>query len=120
MSKVKVTNPNSKTLRELIDRTSEISRSFPRQYDARDHLIDLVEEVGELAQAMQISLGRKYSNEPAKQKTKADVIDALGDILFEVMRLADIQEIDLEVEYVQVLDQIEARIKRGEFDREEA
>jgi NTP pyrophosphatase (non-canonical NTP hydrolase) len=112
-------NQTSISFQELVDRTNEISRSFPRQYDTRDHLIDLVEEVGELAQAMQISLGRKYSNDPIKQKTKEDVVDALGDILFEVIRLARIQDIDLVEEYPKILDQLEARVKSGEFDQEE-
>src|SRR4030042_4481974 len=94
---------------EVIRRTIEVGKRFPKQYDERDHLIDLVEEVGELAQAMQISSGRKLTNDMAKQRTRDDVMDGVCDVLFELIRLADALPIDLEKENPKILRQIEER-----------
>ncbi len=101
--------------KELIAKTKQVASQFPRQYDERDHFIDLVEEVGELAQAMQISSGRKSTNVDSKRRTKEDVVDALCDVLFELIRLAGKMNIDLEQEYIKVLKHIQSRIGRGEF-----
>jgi len=114
----KMTQTKVHTFQELIDRTNRVSEMFPKQYDERDCLIDLMEEVGELAQAIQISLGRKYSRDPLKQKTAADVADALGDILFEVLRIAELMDVNLAEEYSQVLDRLVMRLEAGEFDEE--
>ena len=101
--------------RDLVEKTLEIGGQFPKKYDVRDHFMDLVEEVGELAQAMQISSGRKLTRDPAKRRDRGDVVDAVCDILFELIRLADKLNIDLEKEYPEVLEHIKGRIDRGEF-----
>lgn len=69
-----------------------------------------------MAQAMQITSGRKLTNNPIKQRYREDVVDAVCDVLFELIRLADTLHIDLEKEYPKVLQSIAARIKKGEFD----
>lgn len=101
--------------RQIIDKTLTLSEGFGAKYEERDHLIDLMEEVGELAQALQISSGRKITNDPAKQRTQEDVSDALCDVLFEVIRLADKRGVDLEAEYLKTLDHIQSRMDKGEF-----
>lgn len=106
-------------MKKIIEKTRQISKQFPQKYDTRDHFIDLVEEVGELAQALMISTGRKRTNDPAKQRDIEDVKDALCDVLFELIRLSDDLGIDLEAEYVKTLEQIQERIDKGEFSTEE-
>ena len=49
-------------------------------------------------------------------RTKNDIADALADILFDMVMLADEYEIDLEKEYGEMLGRLEARIDGGEFN----
>jgi NTP pyrophosphatase (non-canonical NTP hydrolase) len=100
-------------LKQIQQKTIEIQKTFPIQFDKRDLIIDLTEEVGELAQAMLIVEKRKYSNNPSKQKTKADIANALSDILFDLLVLAQEYELDMDTEYVIVLEEMRGRIKRG-------
>ncbi|GEM_PF-6576706 len=106
-----------KSLRELIDETAELERVFANKYDARDQYMDLVEEVGELSQAMQITAGRKHTNDPAKRRTQEDVVDALCDVMFQVLRLSRHLGVDLPAEYEKVLERIKERSRRGEFEK---
>ena len=106
------------TLKKLIDRTMTLDRRFPKQYSKEEGFMDLVEEVGELAQAMLISSGAKFTNDPTKQRSIEDVEDALCDVLFQVIRLAELHGIDLTISYPKVLNHIEERFTKGEFDVE--
>lgn len=103
------------SFQDIIQKTRELDAKFPNRYDARDHFIDLVEEVGELAQAMQIAGGRKMTTLAAKQRGREDVVDAICDVLFELIRLSDKLGVDLEAEYLNVLKHIQGRIEKGEF-----
>ena len=103
------------TFDEIVKKTAEVSDQFPQKYDLRDHFIDLVEEVGELAQALQISEGRKKTNDPRKQRSRDDVVDAMCDVMFELIRIAEMQKIDLGEEYMKTMDHIQSRIDNGEF-----
>lgn len=105
----------SKSFKEVIDKSIEVSEQFPTKYDVRDHFMDLVEEVGELSQALQISSGRKVTNDLNKQRNKEDVIDAICDSMFELIRLAHKLDIDLEGEYLKVMDHLQSRLDSGEF-----
>ena len=101
---------------KLIKDTSELNKKFTKKFDKRDRMLDLVEEVGELAQAMMIVDRRKFTNDPQKKRTKADIADALGDVLYDLILLAEDYEIDLEQEYSEMLDRLKDRVKKGEFD----
>jgi len=103
------------TFRQIIELTKEVESRFPNRYGKRQSFMDLVEEVGELSQAMMISEGWKVTNDPAKRRTIEDVKDAVCDVLFEVIRIAEMYEIDLSEEYPKVLAQIAERLDRGEF-----
>jgi NTP pyrophosphatase (non-canonical NTP hydrolase) len=107
-------------LKQLQDKTKELQRSFPVQFDKRDVMLDLVEEVGELAQALLVVEGRKHTSDPTKQKTVRDIANGISDILFDLMMLASEYDLDIETEYQKVLDEIESRVKSGEFDNTEA
>jgi NTP pyrophosphatase (non-canonical NTP hydrolase) len=73
--------------------------------------VELVEEVGELANAIQTEEGFK-----SKKRKKSDVTNSVCDILFEIMMIADHYNIDLDKEYPAVLEEIDERNKNGDFD----
>lgn len=107
---------------KVVQKSVELKDEFEKVgsvYDKRSRLLDLMEEVGELAQAVQIVEGFKMSRDPKKQKTKVDVVDAICDCLYELVLLSDQYEIDLEKEYLGVLDSLKKRLDSGEFTRDE-
>lgn len=94
-----------------------MDKKFPKSYkDELEHFMDLVEEVGELSQALMIASGRKVTTVDSKKRTHEDVVDALCDVQFQLIRIAHHLGVDLHEEYPKVLDQIERRIAAGEFD----
>lgn len=102
---------------KIIQKTFEVSSQFGSNYDKKERVLDLVEEVGELAQAVLVVEGVKHTNDPKKQKTVADIKDALSDCLFALIHLAKEYDTDLFEEYLQMLDRLKTRIVSGEFDR---
>lgn len=100
----------------LVEETKKLDKLFKTRFDKRDRALDLVEEVGELVQAMQIVEKRKLTNDPRKLKTQKDIVDALADILYDLILLAEEYEVDLVSEYIKMLRQLEKRVKKGEFD----
>lgn len=72
---------------------------------------ELVEEVGELANAIQTTEGFK-----SKKRQKSEVIDSICDILYSVFEIANHYKVNLDDEYPKVLKQIDERRKRGDFD----
>lgn len=106
------------TFDELIKKTHELNDSFSHQMSKQDRMIDLVEEVGELAQAMLIVDKRKKTNDPSKQKTKADIADALCDVFYDLIMLSKNYDIDLPSEYTSMLARLKARVDGGEFSAE--
>lgn len=80
-----------------------------------------MEEVGELAHAVLRAEGRKQiaaSHPRIKEGRDKDIADALSDILFDLIVLAEDYGIDLTEEYAQMLKKLEARIDNGEFEEE--
>lgn len=102
-------------MKKLIQRTVGISKTFPTQYDKRDYMIDLAEEVGELAQAVLIVEKRKITNDPAKKRTVEDIADGLCDVMYDVIMLAERYGIELDEEYEEMLSRLEKRLEGGEF-----
>ena len=101
-------------LKDLTQKSKKISQMFPKkfQWGNKERLIDLVEEVGELANAILV----EEKNKPKRVLHKGNSIaDALCDILFDLLLLADYYRIDLGKEYVEMLKRLKRRIKRGEF-----
>lgn len=103
------------TVDELVERTKEVFGRFPRKLTWQDLMLDMMEEMGELAQATLIHSGRKVTNDPAKQRDKEEVADAVCDVLYDLVLVADHFEVDLAVEYEKTLKQFEQRIEEGEF-----
>jgi len=108
------------TLDKLLQETRTVRQAFAEQggdYSKKDRVLDLVEEVGELAQAVLVVEKVKITNDPTKQKTKADIADSLGDCLYAIWCLADDYEIDLPTTYQDILFQLKRRVEAGEFTR---
>ena len=104
---------------ELIEKTRKVVNGFDSKFTKQDRLIDLMEEVGELAQATLIVDGKKHTNDPNKQKTVEDVADALCDVMCNLVLLADDYNVDLPREYSDMLDRLNKRIEGGEFVKNE-
>lgn len=103
------------TLKELTEKSKKIAKKFPKkfQWGQKERFIDLVEEVGELANAILVY----EKNKPKKVLFKGNSIaDALCDILFDLLVLADYYGVELEREYPKMLKRLEERIKKGEFE----
>jgi len=98
-------------LKQLIEKTKTLTKKFPvPQWSAETRFVDLVEEIGELANAILVAEKRK-----TKKRQKAEIADSLCDCLWNIFILADIYKIDLDKEYQKVLKQVAARIKKGDF-----
>lgn len=99
-------------LSEAVSKTQEVSNSMPgERWGVYQRFNDLVEEIGELANAIQVKEGWKTKN-----RAKAELIDSVCDVLYSVLSIAAIYNIDLDKEYPKVLEQIDNRRKDGDFD----
>lgn len=106
---------NKPTLNQLKTETKNVADAMPNKnkWTIHNRLVELMEEVGELANAIQTEEGFK-----SKKRKKSEVIDSVCDSLFELLLIADHYKIDLDKEYPAVLKQIDDRRKSGEFDHE--
>lgn len=84
-----------------------------KKWSVHNRFTELVEEVGELANAIQTQEGFKSS-----KRKKSEVTNSVCDILFELLLIADHYNINLDKEYPEVLEEIDRRRKAGEFDHE--
>ncbi len=99
-------------LNEAVRKSKEVSENMPGQkWGIYQRFNDLVEEVGELANAVQVKEGWKTKN-----RSKAELVDSVCDVLYSIFCIAAIYDVDLEQEYPKVLDQIDTRRKKGDFD----
>lgn len=100
------------TLNQLIKATHKVASRLPNEnWTIHTRFVELVEEVGELANAIQVDEGFK-----SKKRKKSEVINSVCDILFEILNIASYYKIDLTKEYPEVLREIDQRRKSGEFD----
>lgn len=100
------------TLNQAKKDTKLVADTMPNtNWTIHTRFVELVEEVGELANAIQTDEGYK-----SKKRKKSEVINSVCDILFEILLIADHYHIDLDKEYPEVLKEIETRRKNGEFD----
>ncbi|MDO8627164.1 MAG: MazG-like family protein [Candidatus Diapherotrites archaeon] len=104
-------------MKELIEKTKELQKQFRekskgnwKDWGNEAVMIDLVEEVGELANAVLVK-----ENYKRDKRKKADLEDSLADVLFDVILLSANYGIDLEKEYKAMLARLEARVKGNEF-----
>ena len=88
----------------------EIEAKRGRKWDNKTRFMDLVEEIGELSNAILSETGDKNM-----KRKKADIVDSICDVLFDLLILAGSYGIDLNREYPKVLEQIKERCMAGEF-----
>ena len=99
-------------LNEAVKETAKVKDKMPGEpWGIYQRFNDLVEEVGELANAIQVKEGFKTKN-----RAKSELVDSVCDVLFSIFLVASHYNIDLEKEYPKVLNEINNRRKRGEFD----
>lgn len=101
------------TLNQAVKETQECYSRFPQKWPIHARLADLMEEVGELANAIQVQEGYK-----SKKRKKSDLINSVCDVLYSVFLVASHYNIDLDKEYPLVLKEIDDRRKSGGFDHE--
>ncbi len=100
-------------LNTAVDETQKVGLAMPDHggWTIHNRLTELVEEVGELANAIQTTEGFK-----SKKRQKAELIDSVCDVLFEIFMIAGHYKVDLDKEYPAVLEHIDKRRKSGEFE----
>lgn len=100
----------SKTFQQIIAETREAGKRFPNQWDLKTHYIDLVEEVGELGNAVLVESGNK-----SEKRRRAELKDSFADVLFELILMADEANIDLEEVLTTMLKELKVRQENNEY-----
>lgn len=96
--------------RKTLEVLEKLYSSEAKKWSIETRFMDLIEEVGELANAVLVKQGHK----PWKRK-KSDLGDSFADVLFDLIVLAEEMGIDLEKEYEKMVKSLEERIEKGEF-----
>ena len=101
------------SLNDLTDATWKVTSQMPGndKWTIHNRFMELVEEVGELGNAIQTDEGFK-----SKKRKKSELVDSVCDVLFEIFSIAAHYKVDLDKEYPKVLKFIDDRRKAGEFD----
>ena len=95
-------------LNEAIAETKKVKDKMPgKTWGIYQRLNDLVEETGELANAIQVKEGWKTKN-----RAKAELVNSVCDVLYSILLIAERYNLDLEKEYPSVLSEIEGQIKK--------
>jgi len=98
-------------LKELTEMTKKVVNDFPgKEWRPEVRTLDLVEEVGELCNAILVKEGHKGS-----KRAKADLADSIADILFDLILIADSYNIDINEEYPKMIKDIIKRQKEDDF-----
>jgi|GEM_PF-1919118 len=75
-------------------------------------MLDLMEEVGELSNALLVERGHKF-----RSRQKSTLEDAFFDILFDLFLLADKLNINLDKAWENEIEAFRRRVVTGEFDK---
>jgi len=105
--------PNSKrkSLEDLVKMTEKVRIQFGGpDWSPEVRTLDLMEEVGELCNAILVQEGHKH-----KKRARAELADSLCDVLYNILLLSSLYKINLEQEYQQMLERLIERIKNKEF-----
>lgn len=109
------TKMKKQSLNDLVKLTEKVASQMPnaKKWTIHNRLVELMEEVGELSNAIQTDEGFK-----SNKRKKSDLTDSVCDVLFELLIIAAYYKVDLDKEFPKVLLQIDDRRKKGEFDHE--
>lgn len=98
--------------KDLSETTKKVVKVFPgKRWKPEVRTLDLVEEVGELANAILVKEKHK-----GKKRAKTDLADSIVDILFDLILLADYYKVDIDKEYSKMIKELKKRQKRKEFN----
>src|SRR3989344_5251178 len=99
-------------LNEAVIKTQKVVDKMPgEKWGVYQRFNDLVEEIGELANSIQVKEGWKTKN-----RAKSEFIDSACDVLYSIFLIADHYNINLDKEYPKVLKEIDDRRRKGDFD----
>lgn len=98
-------------MKKIVEKIQKIAELFPNKMTKEQRFINLVEEIGELANAIAISEGHK-----SKKRKRSDLEDSFADVLFNLIVLASLYNISLEKEIDVMLDTLKVRIDNREFE----
>lgn len=102
----------SDRVREAKELYARMEACYPHvRWEPEQFFMDLVEEVGELANALLCVRGAKFAH-----RQKADLGDSFFDVLFDLLLLADRMGVDLDAEWERGLTTFARRLESGEFD----
>lgn len=99
---------------EVMKKTIELNSKFKTEFDDHGRALSLVSEVGELADAILEYDGGKEKG-TRNPKGLDEIADAMADIQYNLIILAQHYKIDLPKKYKEVLDEVEKRFAKGEF-----
>ncbi|MCX7831681.1 MAG: hypothetical protein N2440_02130 [Actinobacteria bacterium] len=100
--------------RKVVEVYGEMKKRYPEvKWGPEEFMIDLVEEIGELANALLVEQGHKF-----KSRKKSDLDDAFFDVLFDLLMLAFTMKVDLDQAFERGLEEFRLRIQKGEFDEQ--
>ena len=99
------------TFKELIKKTLEVVKKFEgveqRRWGIEGSMIELSKQVGELAKNVMVLekyyLSKRQQEPKYKDASKEEIANELSDILFIIIRIADLYRIDLEKAHLKEL-----------------
>jgi NTP pyrophosphatase (non-canonical NTP hydrolase) len=90
----------------------EMKKRYPHvRWEVEHFMLDLVEEIGELANAILCERGHKFKN-----RQKSSVEDALFDVLFDLFMVAEAIGVNLEKAWNEGLSEMYEKLYSGFFD----
>lgn len=102
----------SEKIEQAINYYSKMQKRYPDVKWGPEHfMLNLVEEVGELSNALMCELGIKFKN-----RQKSEIEDAFFDVLFNLLLLSSLLKIDLDRAWKKGLEEFEEKLDSGEFD----
>lgn len=103
-------------MKDLIEDTQKVADRFKeerkdwKEWNIEARTIDLMEEVGELSNSILVK-----ENYKTEKRRKAELENSLADILFDLFIIAKNYDVNLEEEYIAVLDELNERLDNNEF-----
>jgi len=102
----------SLTFDEIVKKTMEVVRKFEkveqRKWGIEGNIIELSKQVGELSSTVMMLekyyLKERWQDPKYKNASKEEIADELSDILFVIIRIANLYDIDLEKKHLKELE----------------
>ena len=99
---------------EITNKTIKTDSRFKIKFNKKQMLLDLIEQIGELSEAL-LWVDVAKEQQGGEEKTEEDVANAMTDILYDLILLAELHGVDLEKEYLKTLKEIDRRFKNNEY-----